>query len=179
MLNSKDANPVALVPGRDRLSTQPPPTGSIVPTNTIGTVGLACWNAPTIEPLLAKTTSGESATNSAAYLRKRSRSPAPQRYSIRTLRPTAQPSSASPCAKAVMYSSPLGSLSTMLTSTPMRRTLAEGCCACTVSGHAAAPPSSVMNSRRLMLTTQLPPYRHVTAPATNVGSATTTSPPPI
>jgi hypothetical protein len=33
---------------------------------------------------------------------------------------------ASPCANALMYSSPLGSLSTMLTSTPMRRTVAEG-----------------------------------------------------
>src|SRR5262249_10824116 len=36
------ANPAALVPGRDRLSTQPPPTGSTVVTNTIGTVRLAC-----------------------------------------------------------------------------------------------------------------------------------------
>src|SRR4029077_13174858 len=107
MLNSYEANPVALVPGRDRLSTQPPPTGSIVVTNTIGTVRLACCNAPTIDPAEAKTTSGESATNSVAYLRKRSRSPAPQRYSIRTLRPTVQPSSASPCANAVRYSSPL------------------------------------------------------------------------
>ena len=42
MLNSDEANPVAFVPGRDRLSTQPPPTGSIVVTNTIGTVRLAC-----------------------------------------------------------------------------------------------------------------------------------------
>jgi hypothetical protein len=39
------------------------------------------------------------------------------------------------------------------------------------SGHAdvAAPPSSAMNARRLMLTTQLPPYGHVTAPAAKVG----------
>jgi len=42
ILNSYAANPVALVPGRDRLSTQPPPTGSTVVTNTIGTVRLAC-----------------------------------------------------------------------------------------------------------------------------------------
>jgi len=41
MLNSYAANPVALEPGRDRLSTQPPPTGSIVVTNTIGTVRLS------------------------------------------------------------------------------------------------------------------------------------------
>src|SRR5262249_51875803 len=38
ILNSYEANPVAFVPGRDRLSTQPPPTGSIVDTNTIGTL---------------------------------------------------------------------------------------------------------------------------------------------
>jgi hypothetical protein len=46
-----------------------------------------------------------------------------------------------------------------------------GCCARAASGHAdvAAPPSSAMNARRLMLTTQLPPYGHVTAPAAKVG----------
>jgi hypothetical protein len=33
-----------------------------------------------------------------------------------------------------------------------------GCCACAASGHAApAPPSSVMNSRRLMSNMGLPP----------------------
>jgi len=36
-------------------------------------------------------------------------------------------------------------------STPMRRIRSRGCCARAASGHAtAAPPSSVMNSRRLM-----------------------------
>ena len=34
-------------------------------------------------------------------------------------------------------------------STPMRR-IRSGCCARAASGHAAAPPISVMNSRRLM-----------------------------
>ena len=34
---------------------------------------------------------------------------------------------------------------------PIRR-IPLGCCARAASGHAAAPPSSVMNSRRLMLT---------------------------
>src|SRR5215467_8996186 len=53
------------------------PTGSIVVTNTIGTVRLACWNAVTTEPAVATTTSGESVINSAAYVRKRSRSFAP------------------------------------------------------------------------------------------------------
>jgi hypothetical protein len=41
--------------------------------NTIGTVRLACCSAPTIEPAVATMTSGASATNSAAYLRKRLR----------------------------------------------------------------------------------------------------------
>ena len=40
---------VALPPGRARLATKPPPTGSIVVTNTIGTVRLACCSAPTID----------------------------------------------------------------------------------------------------------------------------------
>ena len=71
MLNSNEVNPVALPPGRARLSTQPPPTGSIVVTNTIGTVRLACCNAPTIDAAWPGSTSGASATNSAAYLRKR------------------------------------------------------------------------------------------------------------
>ena len=44
-------------------------------------------------------TSGASATNSAASLRMRSASPAPQRMSIRTLRPTVQPSFLQPLYK--------------------------------------------------------------------------------
>ena len=39
---------MALPPGRARLSTKPPPTGSVAFTNTIGTVRVACYNAPTI-----------------------------------------------------------------------------------------------------------------------------------
>ena len=42
--------PVALRPGRDRLSTKPEPTGSGTMTNTIGTVlvawSIAAWDAP-------------------------------------------------------------------------------------------------------------------------------------
>jgi hypothetical protein len=38
-----------LPPGRTRLATSPPPTGSIVVTNTIGTVRLACCKSATIE----------------------------------------------------------------------------------------------------------------------------------
>src|SRR5262245_66597117 len=62
MLNSRVEKPVALPPGRARLSTKPPPTGSIVVTNTIGTVRLACCKPATIEPAVARMTSGASAT---------------------------------------------------------------------------------------------------------------------
>ena len=42
---SNDVKPVMLPPGRARLSTKPAPTGSTTPTNTIGTVRVACCNA--------------------------------------------------------------------------------------------------------------------------------------
>ena len=93
--------PVALPPGRARLSTKPAPTGSATAVNIIGTVRVACSNGPTCEVPLAKMTSGASATNSAAYLRVRSASPkAPKRYSIRKLRPSIQPNCCNPCSNA-------------------------------------------------------------------------------
>jgi hypothetical protein len=83
-----------------------------------------------------------------ASLRVRSASPAGQRISIRTLRPTAQPNSCKPCmnaarrACATVLSAPVDIM------TPMCR-IALGCCARAASGHTtAAPPRSLMNSRR-------------------------------
>src|SRR5262249_44115111 len=76
---SNDMKPVALPPGRARLSTKPAPTGSPTIGNTIGTVRVACSNGPTFAVPEAKITSGASATNSAAYLRTRSASPPGQR----------------------------------------------------------------------------------------------------
>ena len=40
--------PVALPPGRARLSTKPAPTGSTTIANTIGTVRVACSNGATV-----------------------------------------------------------------------------------------------------------------------------------
>ena len=71
--------PVALPPGRARLSTKPAPTGSATFTNTTGTVRVACNNGPKAEVPEARMTSGASAANSAAYLRMLAASPAPQR----------------------------------------------------------------------------------------------------
>lgn len=79
---SNRVNPVVLAPGRERLATYPAPTGSVTFTKTIGTVRVAFCSAAKAEPLLTRMTSGVRATNSAAYLRTRSMSPPPQRYSI-------------------------------------------------------------------------------------------------
>src|SRR5437016_8923092 len=62
--------------------------------------------------------------------------------------PSIYPRSRSPCRNSRQNSS---GLILPITSTPMVGTF--GCCARAASGHAAAaPPSSVMNSRRLMWT---------------------------
>src|SRR5262245_57578851 len=113
-----------LPPGRARLSTKPAPTGSGVPVNTIGTVRVACSSDGTTAPPPARMTSGASATNSDACLRKSSASPAPQRYSIRTLRPTVHPNSCRPCRNAALRACPSASSEPRFMSTPIRRTLA-------------------------------------------------------
>src|SRR5262245_17525770 len=146
---SAEVKPVALPPGRARPSTKPAPTGSATTTNTIGTVRLACNNGPTVEVPEARMTSGASATNSAAFLRVSAASPADQRCSIRKLRPWVQPNCCSPCVNAAMRACPSGSFSAWAMSTPMKR-IRSGCCARVRTGHAAAPPMSVMNSRRFM-----------------------------
>ena len=89
-------------------------------------------------------TSGASAANSAAYLRRLAASPAAQRMSIRTLRPSVQPNCCSPCRNTALLACASGSSAADVMSTPMRR-MRSGCCARAASGHAAAaPPSSAM-----------------------------------
>jgi len=58
VLYSNGVNPVALPPGRDKLSTKPAPTGSGTYANTIGTVRVACSSGPTVALPLAKIMSG-------------------------------------------------------------------------------------------------------------------------
>jgi hypothetical protein len=87
VLYSDDMKPVALPPGRAKLSTKPAPTGSPAIGNTIGTARVACSNGLTVEVPWARMTSGASAANSAAYLRASSALPPDQRISICTLRP--------------------------------------------------------------------------------------------
>jgi len=99
MLYSKVRNPVALVPGRARLSTNPRPTGSATMANTIGIALVSSSKTPTVAPV-ANMTSGASATSSAAYLRRRSASPPLQRYSTCRLSFSVQPNCCSPCRNA-------------------------------------------------------------------------------
>src|SRR5262245_60776783 len=60
VLYSKKPNPVALPPGRAKLSTKPLPTGSETSVNTIGIVRVACCKDANTPPPIAKTTSGAS-----------------------------------------------------------------------------------------------------------------------
>src|SRR5262249_54860814 len=100
--------PVALPPGRARLSTKPAPTGSTTFTNTIGTMRVACSNGPTAGLPVAKMTSDLSATNSAAYLRRRSSSPAAHRVLIWMFRPSVQPNCMRPRRNAALRACPTG-----------------------------------------------------------------------
>ena len=69
MLNSNSIKPVALPPGRAKLSTKPEPTGSLTIVNTTGTARVASSRGPALELPPARMTSGASAANSAACLR--------------------------------------------------------------------------------------------------------------
>src|SRR5262245_50172626 len=86
-------------------------------------------------------------TNSAAISSKRSVRPSAQRYSIATVRPSIQLSSCNRRTKAATHWP--WDEGVPATSNPMIGSFAD-CCARAASGHAAAPPSSDMNARRLM-----------------------------
>ena len=100
MLNSTLMKPVALPPGRAKLSTKPAATGSEATGNTIGTVRVAGSNGPRVGAPWARMTSGASAANSAACLRMVSALAVAQRMSISTLRPMVQPNCCSACTNA-------------------------------------------------------------------------------
>src|SRR5262249_16780260 len=142
--------PVALPPGRARLATRPLPRGSFPNTNTMGIVDVACFTVGA-ELEFVTIISALSRANSAANSAGRSGRPFVQRYSIATVRPSIQPSSRSRAAKAAVHGpQDVGSAPISL----------PACCPRAASGHAAAaPPSSDMNARRLMLHTglSLPP----------------------
>ena len=98
-------------------------------------------------------TSTLSRTNSAAISMKRSLRPSARRYSIAMVRPSIQPISRSRCNKAVIRW--LSTAGVVGPKYPMVGIFAA-CCAPAPIGHAAAPPSSVMNVRRLIGTFRPP-----------------------
>src|SRR5262245_52686186 len=82
------------------VAARPAPTGSAVPANTIGMVRVACSSGTTVDVPPATMTSGASATNSAARLRRSSGSLAVQWASIRRLRPSLHPNCCRRCTNA-------------------------------------------------------------------------------
>src|SRR5262249_53485974 len=82
-------------------------------------------------------------------LRLPSGSPPAQWVSIRMLRPWVQPKCRNSSINALVSIDYSESPAVAGRSTPTRRTCSR-CCARAVKGHAAAPPNSVMNSRRLI-----------------------------
>ena len=91
-------------------------------------------------------TSTLSRTNSAAISAKRSLRPSAQRYSIATVRPSIQPSSRSRCTKAAVHGPQAEAVP--VPREPDGRQLRRLLRARRERPPAAAPPSSVMNSRR-------------------------------
>src|SRR5262245_13665873 len=75
-LYSNCMKPDAFPPGCDRLSTKPEPTGSGTMVKMIGTVWVSSSISCVARLPVARMTSGEDATSSAAYLRVRTGSPA-------------------------------------------------------------------------------------------------------
>jgi hypothetical protein len=136
---------VTLPPGRLRLTTRQAWTGSTPITKAIGIVAVAALAAsaaatpPGVTMTLAARLTRSTASSGSPAL-----SPCPQRYSIAMLRPSTKPASASPLREPVTYfvfasgdpgwSNPIAGIA--------------ACCARATTGHAAAPPRSVMNSRR-------------------------------
>ena len=116
----------------------------------MGTLRVASRKGRAANPATAKMASGPRATSSAAYRRALLRLPADHRGSSLMLRPSTQPSSASPCRNADKRAWPSASSAARFTRTPISRTRSACCARATIGHAAAAPPSSVMNSRRFM-----------------------------
>src|SRR5262249_3623387 len=132
-------------PGRLRLATSPSATGSAAVEKTTGIVVVDAFAATAGEVPAAAITATGRRTSSAASAGNRSIWFSAQRYSIATFRPSTKPSLLRRWLKAAA----LGAYP--LDVWPVRNPTIGigGCCARAASGHtAAAPPSSVMKSRR-------------------------------
>src|SRR4029077_16631203 len=123
------------------------PIGSDHNAKTTGTVEIASLTARAELPVVTMSSTLRRA-NSAAISAPRSLRPPAQRYSIAMLRPSVQPSPRSRCWNAAVQGAQADGVDE-----PKRPIVGslDACCALAASGHAtAAPPSSVMNSRRFV-----------------------------
>jgi hypothetical protein len=148
---SRRAKPVIFPPGRLSDATRSVATGSLTFTKTIGIVRVSRWSATVAGVPFVKMMSGCKPTNSCACSRIRLMSPPPHRTSIRTLRPSVQPKSASAFVNADTRGFTTGSFSLPDMSTPIRRKRSPCCALAATAQAAAAPPRSVMKSRRFIL----------------------------
>ena len=140
--------PVMLPPGRARLSTTPMPTGSATAANTIGMADVPCFAARIFAVACVTMTSTLSRTNSAMISGERSKRVSAQRYSIATLRPSTQPSSRRRCTNAAVHR--LWTEGVFAPKNPMVGSFCRLLRPRRERPRAAAPPSSVMNSRRFI-----------------------------
>ncbi len=144
-------SPVTLPPGRARLTTKPPRTGSVANAKTMGIIAVADFTVGTEGPSVTMRSTWRW-TNSAAISASRSGRAFYQRYSISTVRPSIQPSARSRSTKA---STQERKAEASANRSPMVRSL-PSCCALVASGHAAAPPSAMINFRRRIVAVMYP-----------------------
>jgi hypothetical protein len=139
--------PVILPPGRARLATRPSPTGSRPSANTMGMADVARLSAGTAVPAVTMT-SGLRRTSSLAISTSRSLRPSAQRYSSATVWPSIQPSSRSRCTRAAVHGAHTDG--DVVPTIPMVGSFPVPCAVAAIGHATAAPPSAVMNSRRLI-----------------------------
>ena len=142
----RKSTPVMLPPGRLRLATRPSLTGSPPLAKTIGIVVVAALAASADGVVRRRSRPPAGGSRSATSAGNRSGRSSAQRNSIATFRPSTKPASFRPWRNAVMSAA---SASDALRRNPT--TGIAGCCARAANGHATVPPpSSAMNSRRLI-----------------------------
>ena len=140
-------SPVTLPPGRAKLATTPPPTGSVPNAKTMGIASVACLNVATaIE--LETMRSTLSRTNSAAISAWRAGCPSGERYSIAMVR--LRSSRVQPGAAQTQQSKDSNSKQPRIRWSAACRLLRARGQRCNIDGIATAPPMNVMNSRRRM-----------------------------
>ena len=150
MLYSKTVKPVALPPGRAKLSTKPAPTGSATSANTIGTVRVACSTARRSDCWAKDDVWRECDQFGRIFAQSVGIVPAQRIIDLDVLSdgPTQLLQTLHERRDAGLRFCIVSQLMAM--STPMRR-IRSACCARAASGHvAAAPPIRLMNSRRLI-----------------------------